>query len=104
MTEKMPGDVGLPRDYDADVFFDKSSPVPIGRINIAISMIMNEAIARAHKENGLGYTSMSRLMVIMMDINEDVTRGVNERMTKMLQGEFNRAKSQRERMERSTTS
>ena len=66
--------------------------VPIGRVNIAVSTIMNEAVARAHKENRLGYTPMSRFMSILMDINEEVNRGVNERMDKILQGEMKRAK------------
>ena len=66
--------------------------IPIGRVNIAVAMIMNEAVARGHKENGLGYTPISRFMSILMDINEEVNRGVNERMDKILQGEMKRAK------------
>jgi hypothetical protein len=34
-----------------------------------------------------------------MDINEEVNRGVNERMNKILQEDFNRAKHQRETMD-----
>lgn len=73
--------------------------LPVGRVNIAIAMIMNEAVARAHAENGAGYTPTSRFMSILMDINEEVNRGVNERMDKILQGEVKRAKLQRDKME-----
>ena len=72
--------------------------VPIGRVNIAVSTIMNEAVARAHKENQNGYTPMSRFMSILMDINEEVNRGVNERMDKILKGELKSAKYDRREM------
>ena len=75
------------------------SEVPIGRVNIAVSQIMNEAVARAHKENGNGYTSTSRFISLLMDINEEVVRGVNERMDKILQGEMKRAKYIKQAME-----
>lgn len=77
--------------------------LPVGRVNIAVAMIMNEAVARGHKENGLGYTPTSRFMTILMDINEEVNRGVNERMDKILQGEQKRAKLERKRMASVTT-
>ena len=77
--------------------------VPIGRVNVAVAMIMNEAVARGHKEHGLGYTPMSRFVSILMDINEEVVRGVNERMDKILQEEAKRVKHQRESMDRITT-
>ena len=54
--------------------------IPISRVEIVVAMIMNEAIARGHKENGGGYTPSCRLMSLLMDINEEVTRGINERM------------------------
>ena len=65
--------------------------VPISRVEIAVAMIMNEAIARGHKENGGGYTPSCRLMSLLMDINEEVTRGINERMNAILKGEQQRA-------------
>jgi hypothetical protein len=77
--------------------------IPLGRVNIAVAMIMNEAVARGHKENGLGYTPMSRFMSILMDINEEVNRGVNERMDKILQGEMKRAELEREAVEQATS-
>lgn len=77
--------------------------IPVGRVNIAVAMIMNEAVARGHKENSLGYTPVSRFMSILMDINEEVNRGVNERMDKILQGEQKRAKTIRRTMEQVTT-
>ena len=79
------------------------STVPIGRVNVAVAMIMNEAVARAHKENSNGYTPMSRFMSILMDINEEVNRGVNERMDKILQGEQKRAELIRNRLGQVTT-
>ena len=77
--------------------------IPIGRIEIAVGLIMNEAIARGHAENGSFYTPSSRLMSLLMDINEEVTRGVNERMNLILKEEGKRAKHYREQLA-STTS
>ena len=79
------------------------STVPIGRVNVAVAMIMNEAVARGHKENGLGYTPMNRFMSILMDINEEINCGVNERMNKILQGEQKRAELIRNRLGQVTT-
>ena len=66
--------------------------VTIGRVNIIVALIMNEAVARGHKENGDGYTPVSRFLTILMDINAEVNQGVNERMNKILQEEIARAK------------
>ena len=69
--------------------------VPVDRVRLAVAIIMNEAIARGHKENGPAYTPGCRLLTLLMDINEEVARGINERMNKIYQGEQERAKNQR---------
>ena len=72
--------------------------IPIGRVAIATDLIMNEAIARGHAECGPHYTPSSRLLSLLLDINEEVNRGVNERMNHILEGEMKRAKHYRETM------
>lgn len=69
--------------------------IPIDRVGMAIALLMNEVVARGYAENGPFYTPSSRLMSLLMDINEEVNRGVNERMNRILMEEMKRAKHYR---------
>ena len=78
--------------------YNPANWIPMDRVKMAVALLMQEALVRGHEENGPGYTPSCRLLTILMDLNEEVNRGINERMSEILQGELNRAKNKQRRV------